>query len=71
MKKSLFILFIICVICNGCSKRELTMTDCVESGLCKAGLTVKYNDSKALITKDFCLNNNHKWYEEVNACYLR
>lgn len=71
MKKIIFLLFIICVISCGCSKKELSMLDCVEFGLCKEGLQTFLDDQKITVTKELCLQNNYRWYEDTRACYFR
>lgn len=47
------------------------MLDCVEFGLCKEGLQTFLDDQKITVTKELCLQNNYRWYEDTRACYFR
>lgn len=71
MKKALFLLFIICFICCGCSNKDSAMLNCLEAGYCAEGLSVYIDDKEATITKEFCLENSFKWYENDRSCFIR
>lgn len=71
MKNILFLLFIISFICCGCGNKELTRLDCVEFGLCREGLQTYIEDKEITVTKEFCLQNNYRWYEDTRACFFR
>lgn len=48
-----------------------TYQDCYEFGECKSGEQIYINDKKVTITKEYCVNNNYKWYEDTQVCYIR
>lgn len=71
MKKTLFLLLLMCFILSGCCNKDSEMLNCLEAGYCAEGLNVYINDTNVTITKDYCLKNSYKWYEDDRACFMR
>lgn len=45
---------------------------CLDSGVCKEGLTLRMNDGKEIIiNKDTCKQYNGEWREKYNDCYFK
>ena len=45
---------------------------CLDSGVCKEGLTLRMNDGKEIIiNKDTCIQYNGEWREKRRDCILR
>lgn len=44
---------------------------CLDSNICKEGLTINTEHGKILINKSSCENYNWKWLEDTNSCFIK
>lgn len=51
--------------------KPATYDDCIEFGICAEGLALKDNGKPYIMTKEYCINSNHIWYEDSHTCNVR
>ena len=51
--------------------KPTTYDDCMEFGICAEGLALKDNGKSYVMTKEYCINSKHIWYEDSRTCNVR
>lgn len=72
MKKIIIAILLILLILTISFCKKLGFFDdkdaCLDSGVCKAGLTIKIDGQEIIINKQSCIEHNGQWREKYNDC---